>query len=137
MSKRRRFGHERSNTRHPDKYNFGESFLIGYKPGEPWHARHRRRHKYALSQIERISQFCAYYDFVFEIKDDLQNQHHFYFYDKQLMMIYHWYPSSAKFVIEPKWSEGIHVHDHLQVFNLIMMVRKEANGGYPVWQRRK
>lgn len=126
----RRFGHERQNKRYKDVNDFGPSFLLPFNPKEPWNVRHKRRHRLALENADRLQKFCAYYKIEFGILDDLPNKHHFWFYDKLTFVAYHWYPSSAKFVIEPSWKFGYHVHDHLQVMNFLMIARKQLTGFY-------
>ena len=100
--------------RHVDAKSAGPSKIVPYRQGESATARHSRRLRTALGYRVALESWCDDHGLDVEVKND---GHHWIFtleLDPKPELA-EWWPSSAKLVVNKRWSEGIHVHDYQQV----------------------
>lgn len=100
-------------ARYSDVKSVGRSKVVEYDPSENWKDRHQRRLETNLNNKDAVKDFCIQNQIFFSIKN---NGHHWIFESKKFGRI-EWFPSSAKYVMNQKWSRGIHVHDFEQVIH--------------------
>lgn len=93
-------------SRYPDSKSAGRSKLIPYKQGEGSRARHSRRLSGNLEMEDEMREWCAGHGIEIEVKND--GQHWLFTKGKYNA---EWWPSSAKMILNKRWSKGTHVHD--------------------------
>lgn len=96
--------------RFADRTSMGKSKVIPYRRWERFNDRHERRLKTNLLQQDEIASWCIHRGIALRVTND---GHHWQF--RWHGHIGEWWPASAKFVIDKRWRNGIHVHDWQQL----------------------
>jgi len=92
----------------------GDSDVCRYRHGEEASDRHERRLRTNLSSKEIVENWCATNNVTFKVTN---NGHHWRFsWGKRCI---EWWPSSAKLVIDRKYSNGIHTHGFDQCLKIL------------------
>jgi hypothetical protein len=112
-----------SMARYRDVKKLGHSKIAPYVEGESGQARHNRRKKTANDLEDKLRAFAKQNAFEFKVTN---NGHHFTL--KKGKFIAEWWPSTAKLVINKRWSQGIHCYDYKQ---MIKMIRSHMPGDEP------
>lgn len=105
----------RKRKRFRDKSSCGKSSVVPFKQQEDWRSRHRRRYQVAHEMQTWLEAWCAANGFELAVKN---NGHHWIITDPSGTRC-EWWPSSAKFIYNQKWTKGIHCHDAKQLTRLI------------------
>lgn len=90
-----------------------------YEHGEPARQRHARRLDTAVSLLPEIAEWCNANGWSLALRN---HSHHWTFTGHGTTV--EWWPSSAKFVRDKKWNQGIHTHDWAQVQSLLQRIDK-------------
>jgi len=109
-------------SKYNDAKSAGKSKLVPFKEGEEASQRHERRLSFNLNSKEKIEEWCKEQ----KIKLKISNYGHHWSFKKNDDTVY-WWPSSAKLVINEKWTKGIHVHDYEQAIKQLIKVFGEEN----------
>jgi hypothetical protein len=100
--------------RYNDTHVAGSSLIIPYVRGETHRARHRRRHIVNLNNWKELQDWAFDQGVDLRIKD---NSRHWILTRPDLVA--EWWPSTAKLVLNRRYSTGIHTHDWVQVGQII------------------
>ena len=93
----------------PDTKKAGRSKLVPFVPGESPMDRHERRLRTNLEAIDDVRAWSKSRDVRFTVK----NSGHHWIFEKGKRIV-EWWPSSAKLVVQKRWTKGVHVHDYEQ-----------------------
>lgn len=111
----------------------GRSDLVPFDPHETYKDRHRRRQSVASKSQEDMVQWCAERQIACAVKN---NGHHWMFTGGD--WVCDWWPSTAKFVVNKNFQQGVHVHDIIQVKGILQeMVPRKPAAGSPSKKRGK
>jgi hypothetical protein len=103
--------------RYKDRKKVGHSAIVPFIADESAAERHKRRLKTNCEQFEiQAKAWCLARNISLNISN---NGHHWKFANWNSEQSAEWWPSSAKFVFQKKYRNGIHVHDWLQARELI------------------
>ena len=95
-----------------DKRFVGQSILVPYIPGEHAEVRHRRRLNINLGYYDRVKEYLVGNGYNIKLVDDCwviwNNKNYF-----------EWWPSKAKLIRNRKYRHGFHVHDVLQLLEIV------------------
>jgi hypothetical protein len=98
----------------PERASAGRSRIVQYRRGEDFRTRHARRLRANLEQEEDVRRWCGQKGLILRITNE---GHHWQITDG--VFLAEWWPSSAKLVINKRWHDGIHCHDHKQALKVI------------------
>lgn len=98
----------------PDRKNAGRSRLVPFRKGEDASTRHSRRLGTNLRRQQEVRRWCHENGISLRITND---GHHWQFI--KTSFVAEWWPSSAKLVINKRWDDGVHCHDHCQAMKII------------------
>lgn len=101
-------------AKHGDSRSVGRSKLVPFKPGEDAGTRHARRLTFNLAAKHELEAWCRGRGVHFKVSND---GHHWRF--KRAQLIAEWWPSSAKLVLQQRYENGVHVHDHMQAREIL------------------
>lgn len=101
-------------AKYSDVKSLGPSKLAPFVPGEHPRDRHDRRLSTAVSMLNNLMSWCEKVG----LNVKVTNQGHHWRFTNQEWLI-EWWPSSAKLVVNRKYSRGIHCHDVHQVKRVI------------------
>lgn len=107
----------------PDARKWGASVVIKARNPDgslDWHIRHARRLEVNLENRKVLENWCRSNRWTFEIKN---NGHHWMF--RKTGVLVEWWPSSAKLVRDKQWTNGVHIHDYLQVRNFLRQIERD------------
>lgn len=98
----------------PDKSKAPGESEVHYRRGEGYKKRHARRYQHANLSTEAVKEWCEVMGITLRITNE---GHHWTF--RHGKQIAEWWPSTAKFVFDKHWQEGIHTHSKMQVLDLL------------------
>jgi len=101
--------------RYPDVRKAGRAKRVHFKRGESAEARHARRLRENLDHEQEMAEWCA----ARQVSMNVKNYGHHWQFRMPWGLQIDWWPSRAKLVIGQRWSAGIHVHDWVQVQEII------------------
>lgn len=101
-------------AKHGDQRSVGRSKLVPFVPGEDAGSRHQRRLVLNLKAKGELEAWCRERGVQFKVGND---GHHWRF--KRGELVAEWWPSSAKLVLQQRYEQGVHVHDHEQARKLL------------------
>ena len=101
-------------AKHGDSRSVGRSKLVPFVPGEDASSRHNRRLALNLEAKGKLEAWCRELGVQFKVGND---GHHWRF--KRGELVAEWWPSSAKLVLQQRYEDGVHVHDHEQARKLL------------------
>ena len=93
-------------AKYKDVKSTGRSTICPYVKGEAAGDRHRRRLKTSMDGYVETSAWCDEHG----VRLKVTNGGHHWRASKDGIAV-EWWPSSAKVIINKKWSRGTHVHD--------------------------
>lgn len=106
-----------------DKLSIGTSEICPKIDGEHPKVRHIRRKHFNLQFTNEVRAFCAIHNLRFSVKNF--GYHWMVSQKGKNGKLVEWWPSTAKVVINKRFSQGIHVHDYRQ---FIEIIKKELLG---------
>jgi len=101
--------------RRRDRHKMGRSKRIPYKAGESYRERHERRKKQNLHEEHNLRVWCEGLGVILNIHNE---GHHWQFHLPSRRLV-EWWPSSAKCVVDKRWSNEWHCHDTHQVKQIV------------------
>lgn len=99
--------------KYPDRQRAASvATIVQFRPGEDPMDRHRRRLETNLAALAELKLTCERAGITVDVKNE--GQHWIFKFAEGRRA--EWWPSSAKLVFDQRWKQGIHVHDHLQLW---------------------